>query len=197
MAATVTTATAPPSIWMVILLAIIGSGLLATIIGAIMTNLRSNAEARRDRYAQAVRYLVAWAEYPYRIRRRVDDEPATLAALAELGHHLQEQLAESRAWIAAESRAVGEVYTECIRAAKATIGPACSAAWKSAPVDGPAGMVLGDLKTGAPEDMIVRLQGAISYRFGIKRLMWREFVKLRLNKLFPVEPMAATKHINQ
>lgn len=182
MAATVTPAGAAPSTWMAILLAIIGSGLLAALIGAIMTNLRSNAEARRERYAQAVRCLIAWAEYPYRIRRRVDNDPTTLAALAELGHQLQEQLAESRAWITAESRVVGEVYTECIQAAKRTIGPACSAAWKSDPVERPADMVLGDLGAGASEELIIRLQRAISYRFGIKRLIWYGFARYRLNR---------------
>lgn len=60
--------------------------MVAGLIGTILGKTRANATARRDRYAQAVRTLIAWAEYPYRIRRRTSDEPATLTALADRGH---------------------------------------------------------------------------------------------------------------
>src|SRR5690349_14433320 len=81
-------------------LAVLGSSVVAGLIGTLLGNTRANAAARRERYAQAVRTLVAWAEYPYRIRRRTSDDATALSALAERGHTLQEQLAESRAWIA-------------------------------------------------------------------------------------------------
>ncbi|MGH8882749.1 MAG: hypothetical protein ACRD0P_36310, partial [Stackebrandtia sp.] len=43
-------------------LAVLSSSLIAGLLGAILTNTRANAAARRDRYAQVVRCLVAWAE---------------------------------------------------------------------------------------------------------------------------------------
>jgi hypothetical protein len=93
-------------------------------------NARAVAAARRDRYAQVVRTLVAWAEYPYRIRRRTDDGSQTLGALAERGHTLQEQMAESRAWVAGESRALSEVLDGCLADLAQLVGPACSDAWR-------------------------------------------------------------------
>ena len=40
----------------------------------------------------ATRQLVAYAEYPYRIRRRTSDDPEELGRLAKLGHDIQEAL---------------------------------------------------------------------------------------------------------
>ena len=72
---------------------------LTTAAGTqFFARLRDAADRRRTRYAEIVQTLVAWVEFPYRIRRRVDDEPATLSALAALGHFLQEQLAGDQAW---------------------------------------------------------------------------------------------------
>lgn len=116
-----------------IVLAILGSSVLAGVLGTILGNSRANAAARRDRYAQVVRYMVAWNEYPYRIRRRTDDQPATLTALADRGHALQEQLGESRAWVAGESRALSSVLDRCLRDLSAIVGPACVDAWQQPP----------------------------------------------------------------
>lgn len=116
-----------------IALSVLGSRVVAGLIGTILGNTRANAAARRERYAQVVRCLVAWVEYPYRIRRRTSDDPATLTALADRGHALQEQLAESRAWVAAESRALSEVLDACIRDITTQVGPACVAAWQEPP----------------------------------------------------------------
>jgi hypothetical protein len=101
--------------WIPLIVAALGSSVIAGLLSTVLGNARATANIRRDRYGQAVRGLVAWGEYPYRIRRRTDDEPATLAALAERGHAIQEQLAESRGWVAAESRTISEVFDTCIR----------------------------------------------------------------------------------
>jgi hypothetical protein len=179
---------------MSILLAIIGSGLLAALIGAIMTNLRANAETRRSRYAQAVKSLVSWAEYPYRIRRRVDDEPTTLANLAETGHRLQEQLAESRAWVTAEHQVAGLIYVKCLHAVRSNAGPACSKAWCAGPADTPEKMVLGDIGVGSPETAIVVLERAITFRFGLRRLIAPIVLRRILRALpDPAEPEPNSK----
>lgn len=170
----------PPAL--TIALAILGSSVVAGLIGTILGNTRANATARRDRYAQAVRSLVAWAEYPYRIRRRTSDEPATLTALADRGHTLQEQLAESRAWIAAESRALSEVFDGCLREITALVGPACGAAWQEAPIGTSAGMNLGDFGPRGIDRIVARMECAVVYRFGFRRLMWRRWVLHRLRR---------------
>lgn len=173
-----------------IALSVLGSSVVAGLIGTILGNSRANATARRERYAQAVRCLVAWAEYPYRIRRRTSDEAGTLTALADRGHTLQEQLAESRAWIAAESRAMSEVFDGCLREITALVGPACSAAWREAPIATSAEMNLGDFGPRSIDRIVARMECAVIYRFGLRRLMWRRWVlhSLRRRACLPAEP---------
>lgn len=165
-----------------IALSILGSSVVAGLIGTVLGNTRANAAVRRERYAQVVRCLVAWVEYPYRIRRRTSDEPATLTALADRGHALQEQLAESRAWVAAESRALSEVLDSCIRDITTLVGPACVAAWQASPIATSAGMNLGDFGPRGIQHIVARMECAIIYRFGVRRLMWRRWVLHRLHR---------------
>ncbi|MGW0215593.1 hypothetical protein ACWDXH_14505 [Micromonospora chokoriensis] len=170
----------PPTI--TIALAILGSSVVAGLISVILGNTRANATARRERYAQAVRTLVAWAEYPYRIRRRTSDDAATLTALADRGHTLQEQLAESRAWIAAESRAMSEVFDACLADINPLVGPACAIAWQQPPITKSAEMLLGDFGPRGINAIVARMECAIIYRFGLRRLMWRRWVLRRLRQ---------------
>ncbi|MER7369082.1 hypothetical protein [Nonomuraea wenchangensis] len=163
-------------------LAVLGSSVLAGVLGTLLGNARANAALRRDRYAQAVRCLVAWAEYPYRIRRRTDDEPGTLAALANHGHTLQEQLAESKAWVAAESQAVSNVFDSCLTELSSRVSPACIAAWRAPPVTTAAAMVLGDARTQDVDQIVARMQVAVIYRFGLRRIMWRWWTVRRLRR---------------
>jgi hypothetical protein len=162
------------------LVVVLGSTVLGALGTAVLANLRAAADARRDRYARAMRSLVAWVEYPYRIRRRTDDDKSTLAALAERGHTLQEQLAESRAWIAAENRAVSQVYEGCMRDIGAVVRLAVQEAWNQPPVGGPAEMLLGDFGPRGTQEIFARLEQAINYRFGLRRLMWPALVLRRL-----------------
>jgi hypothetical protein len=100
---------------------------LATAVGnQIISRLSDAADRRRDRYSDIVRTLVAWIEFPYRVRRRVDDEPVTLAGLAAIGHELQERLAGDQTWILAENHYVGRVYGEVRLAINKEVGPALS-----------------------------------------------------------------------
>jgi hypothetical protein len=159
---------------------LLGSTLLAGLFTTALGNARTVAAARRDRYAQVVRVLVAWAEYPYRIRRRTNDEPQTLAALAERGHTLQEQMAESRAWVAGESSALSKVLDGCLADVTQLVGPACSDAWRQPPINTPADMVLGSFGPRGLPEIISRMERAVAYRFGIRRLMWHGWAVRRL-----------------
>jgi hypothetical protein len=165
-----------------ILVAVISSGVVAAVVNAISGNLRANANVRRDRYAQAVRYLIAWGEYPYRIRRRADDEPETRASLASLGHTLQEQRAEIAGWIAAESRTLSKVFDQCARDISAIVGPACAEAWTSPPITTSAGMNLGDFGPRGVDAIAARMERACGYRFGLRRMMWSSLVLRRIDQ---------------
>ena len=141
----------------------------------LINRLGASADRRRDHYAQAVQTLVAWIEYPYRVRRRTDDSPDTLRALADLGHDLQERLACHQAWIAAEKPATARKYAEVRSALGACVGPAANEAWTLPPVTTPAQMNLngwGPAQECAP--FISSLQHEIERRFGLRRLTRRK-----------------------
>jgi hypothetical protein len=157
--------------WVNILLAVAGSAIVANLLGAFLTRLRAGADARRVRYAQAARLLVARAEYPYRIRRRTSDDQATLTALADRGHDLQEQLGDARAWITGESRALGGLYGRTLLAIDEEAGPACQTAWCSAPVTSPSDMNIRDFGPRGTQKHVDAFTSAVHYRFGWRRAL--------------------------
>ncbi|WP_146164353.1 hypothetical protein [Pseudosporangium ferrugineum] len=191
--------TPPPgmSITVTILVAVISSGVVAAFVNAVSSGMRANANARRDRYAQAVRYLVAWGEYPYRIRRRTDDEPKTLSTLAARGHALQEQRAEVAGWIAGESRALSKIFNECARDVSAIVTPACAEAWNSAPLTKGSDMNLGGFGPRGVDIIVARMERACRYRFGIRRLMWSGLVMRRLREWQHMTPSQPQSTIGQ
>lgn len=144
---------------------------LTMIVTLVFTRVSDAANRRRDRYAAAVATLVAWVELPYRIRRRTDDAPETLARLAEVGHALQEQLACHEAWISTENARVAAVYAQALRSIRPLVGTAMEEAWNSPAVTTPSGMVLGEWGPGkACAPAIAAFKTATTTRFGWSRL---------------------------
>lgn len=162
--------------------------LSSTVLGAAATvslnNLRAASEVRRLRYAEVVQSIGAWVEYPYRIRRRVDNAPATLSELAGQGHSLQERLALNRAWVAAESRAVSAVLEDCLNSLAGEVGASCQDAWRTEPVSRADQMNLGDFGPRGYGYILAKLQLAISYRFGVRRLLWASVVQRRIERQY-------------
>lgn len=151
------------------------AALVVAIVAHAVTSHLDRAAARRDerrvRYAEAVSTLVAWAEFPYRVRRRTSDTPETLAALASIGHDLQEKLACHEAWIAADDPTIAIAYLEAKRALAPVVGEALESAWSSSPISNAAGMVLGDWGPGPTiQETLDPLETAI--REGTKSI-WR------------------------
>ena len=148
---------------------------VAAILGAILSRgfarLGEATDRRRDRYAEAVQTLVAWTEYPYRVRRRTDDSPATLTALANHGHDLQERVALHQAWIGTEHPALANTYAEVRAVVDRLVGPLISEAWDHAPVTRAAGMNLGGWGPSKEcHEAIAKVQAAIQTRFGTRRI---------------------------
>ena len=148
-------------------------GLVATLAAAAISfalgRWNDTSARRRGSYSAAARELVAWAEYPYRIRRRTSDDPDELMRLVSIGHDLQEQLRCHQTWITTESRWVAGIYREAMTAITAQVAPACNDAWAAEPITTGAGMNLGGW---GPHDVlpsILRLQSAIACRFGWRR----------------------------
>jgi hypothetical protein len=145
--------------------------ILGALLGAAIGRWSEASNRRRDQYADAVRVLVRWAEYPYRIRRRTSDDPEELRRLTELGHDLQEQLQCHQTWIGAENRRAGRIYADAIAIIKTRTGNAAAEAWQTHPATTAAAMVLSDWGPGSIDDVLATLNCAIANRFGWRRLM--------------------------
>lgn len=165
---TITTASTNHQLW-AILAAPVGA-----IIGSAATmayaRLNEATNRRRESYAEAVQTLVAWTEFPYRVRRRTDNNPSTLTALANHGHDLQERLAYHQAWITTEHPDLARTYATTRSIINRDVSPCISDAWDNDPITTPSEMNLKEWGPGdACEDAITKLQNEIANRFGIRR----------------------------
>ncbi|WP_375485886.1 hypothetical protein [uncultured Jatrophihabitans sp.] len=159
------------SVWLVVAITLLGSSVVAGLVTSVLGNLRAAATARREGYANAVRSLIARGEYPYRVRRRASDEADVLSALVERGHDLQEQLAACRTWVASEHRVLGQLFEAALTAIDITVGPAIKDAWDNPPISSAAGMNLNGWGPGDQWPHVAKLENAIAYRFGRRRLV--------------------------
>lgn len=150
-------------------------GLLATLGAAAISfalSLWNDTSARRrDGYSTATKELVAWAEYPYRIRRRTSDEPAELTRLANIGHDLQEALRYRQTWITAENGWTGKIFAEVRSDLGAIAGSACANAWNAAPISKASDMNLNGWDPPGIEAHLERFESAVRFRFGWRRLV--------------------------
>ncbi|MET9792089.1 MULTISPECIES: hypothetical protein [Streptomyces] len=169
--AILTASSTPSTSLTAVLVLALGSSVVAGVLGHILTGLRAGAAIRRDRYADAVKLLVARIEYPYRIRRRTSDEPDVLSVLANTGHDLQERLAEIQAWISTESTVLSEVFADCLASLDGPFKQACQDAWNAAPITAATQMNLSGFGMGSQQDIITKMEGTLTYRFGYRRLM--------------------------
>jgi hypothetical protein len=104
-------------------------------------------ERLRDGYAEAIRTLVAWREFPYRVLRRSADDAPTYATLTDKGHKIQEDLAYWTSWIASDSTRVADAYRSVVRALRGHLIAPIQTAW-----DAPAA------NTGAAQARTLRLE---------------------------------------
>ena len=154
--------------------------LVGIALAAALSRWGDATNRRRTSYAAAVETMVAWVEFPYRIRRRTSDTPDELARLADIGHALQERLSCHAVWIGAECHALGEHYQEALVAIGQLVGPACNEAWRTIPILAAADMVIGDWGPGREcRSIINEFQGAVFWRFGARRpvAMFRRLVR--------------------
>lgn len=165
----------PTNVWLLVAVALLGSSVLAGLVTNVLGNLRAAATARREGYANAVRSLIARGEYPYRVRRRVSDDPEVLSTLVERGHDLQEQLAACRTWVASEHRVLGSLFETALAAIDGTVGPAIQDAWNQPPITAASGMNLNNWGPGDQWPHVAKLERAIAFRFGPRRLVPSRF----------------------
>lgn len=173
-------AATPSMSWSAVAATILGSTVLATLVTTIVSGLRSSSSARRDGYAAAVEAVVAWFEFPYRVRRRTSDSPDTLAALANLGHDVQERLAGRLAWVATENDVISETFETVLANVRRRVGDSVAEAWNTAAVVAAPEMNVSPFGPGSLQPDLVKLHVAIGYRFGVRRMFPSRFTRWRL-----------------
>ncbi|MFZ0128516.1 MAG: hypothetical protein WAL77_03735 [Candidatus Dormiibacterota bacterium] len=144
--------------------------LVGIALAAALSRWGDATNRRRTSYASAVETMVAWVEFPYRIRRRTSDAPEELARLADIGHGLQERLSCHAVWIGAECLALGEHYQQALVSIGQLVGAACNEAWRTPPIGSAADMVIGEWGPGREcRSIINEFQRAVFWRFGVRR----------------------------
>ncbi len=89
----------------------------------------------------------------------------------ERGHDLQEQLAACRTWVASERQVLGSIFEEALTNIDATGKRATSYAWNQAPITTAAGMNLSGWGPGDQRRHVAKLERAIAFQFGWRRLV--------------------------
>lgn len=167
----------PSAVWTSFVIPLLTSLIGGSIAGTFINHRYASAEKRREQYAEAVACLVAWCEYPFMIRRRVNDQPATLERLVQHGHGLHERIAMAEAWVAAENPKMGQTYSSLVGLVKGKMGPLLNEAWNSSPASSPSVMVLDgwgrDAHQGACQ-AISAFRRRTHQRFGWRRLIRAE-----------------------
>lgn len=158
-----------------LVVAIIGfvGAVVTAAVAFALARISDASSRRRDGYAEATKELLAWAEYPYRIRRRTSDDPATLTKLADLGHELQQALRYREAWIKAENPWVGEIFVDVRAELSKLTAPSLTDAWASECVGSPAEMNLNGWGPTGIDEQLQRFERALRFRFG-----WRRWIAL-------------------
>jgi len=183
--------------WTAIASIAFGSSVLGTMVGKLLDRTGARTELVRAGYADAVKALNAWSQFPLRVYRRVDDSAETLLRLEAMGAELKEKLAYSTGWVSGESAELGKVYNALVEQLRAEVAVHARLAWASPPASVAAAMNIGELPpTGAgpsgatPAEwwIVQQFSMLIQYRIGWRRLVWsKPFLRRRLANLRIVE----------
>lgn len=142
----------------------------AGLIGQALVRLRESRDRRRDEYGRAYAAAMNWVEFPYRIARRVSDEPAVRAALVEMMHRAQQDIYFHQAWLRTTSPAICASFDALVSAIKEQTRPHITEAW-AAPGD-PAATLANrfdvDVST-ASEAFIESVRRDVSYRRRLRK----------------------------
>jgi hypothetical protein len=170
--------------WSTVVTIAFGSSVLGTLASKLLDRGGARNETIREGYAEAVKALNAWGQYPLRIYRRVDDSIETLTRLEALGAQIKESLAYSTGWVSAESSELGDVYNKMVELLRAEVTTHARLAWASTPASTGARMNIGGPhrpdETPYPDGGVVpaewlivqQFSGLIQYRIGWRRSIW-------------------------
>jgi hypothetical protein len=117
----------------------------AGLVGHGLVRLKEARDRRRDEYSRAFAAAMQWTEFPYRIARRLSDEPDAVAPIVEAMHAAQQEIQFHLNWLRSVSDNMADAYSQLVRSVKSGSRPHIEAAWAREPAAVPGGMVMGDV----------------------------------------------------
>jgi hypothetical protein len=146
-------------------------GLIAALsaIGVYVLGQRAaSRDRKRELCGKAIAHALAWMELPYRIRRRVDNNPDTLRTLADRIHELQESLLFYSSWLRVELPQAHDEYQSLVNAVKQATRASVRDAWCTNPSAESADMNIEELKVdrAAVDERVSRFTAIVRRRFG-------------------------------
>ena len=149
-------------------IAVAAISVLGALIVYFLTQRAAAHSRKREACASAIADALQWLEIPYRIRRRVDDQPETIAAITGHIHGLQESILFHLSWLRVELPAAHDEYHQLVTAVKTGTGKVIQESWESAPAHDPKNQNLGPIvyDRSRIDVHLERLTNIIRQRFG-------------------------------
>jgi hypothetical protein len=125
-------------------------GIAVALIGAAATlgahafvRLRESRDRRRTEYGNAFAAALGWAELPYRVARRLSNDPDACRPLIDALHDAQREILFHRGWLNTVSSEIAEAYDALVTAIKEQTAPHLQASWQREPTTPSAAAELG------------------------------------------------------
>lgn len=134
-----------------VLAAVIAGGvaIISWVLNSIVAAVREDRGRRREQFSRAFAATVAYAEFPYVVRRRDPTNPgAERIRISEALRGIQQDIAYHEAWLVSESPKVGRAYEQLVVATRRVAGQAIHDAWLESGAAGDDEMNMPDLGLG-------------------------------------------------
>lgn len=118
-------------------------GAAATLGAQALVRLRETRDRRRTEYGKAFAAALGWAELPYRVARRLSNEPDACRPLIDALHDAQREILFHRGWLNTVSPDIADAYDTFVATIKQQTAPHLQSAWQREPTGPAAAAVLG------------------------------------------------------
>jgi hypothetical protein len=140
-----------------------GVAVFTWAVGSIISTVQRDRQRRREAFSRAFAAIVAYAEFPYEVRRRdPGDEAGERLRISEALRTLQQEISYFEAWLRSESSAVGEAYADLVADTRRLAGKAIHDAWLAPAVAADADMNMPDLGLAPLQQSRTRYLAAVA-----------------------------------
>ncbi|HZB41474.1 MAG TPA: hypothetical protein VE487_10935 [Ilumatobacter sp.] len=146
------------------------ASVLVVVVGALLASGSARKSTRAARYAAMVATLAAWAEMPYRIRRRAPGDDAAQQVVERM-HQLQESAVLDNAELAAECPWLAKRYEHTLNEIRTGTAPFIRQAWDNQPEPNGGGAELAEWGPVGLHDPVIKWRTELRWRYGGRRLI--------------------------